>query len=197
MSAHGTYHWCHKVLPERSETAKWHYRPLNLIPAIYDRHFHRTRRLFATLETFTRHDQENSSAVQVKCTAQEIDHGLSVVVLVLSDGFPEPVIIHASILCKVLSCLYDNNNIARLQSDPQGRVLCNRLGSICIGKWNWLKNVNVNETESNLPVSHWNRFVMMVMVCKTFSFQVRHTSEDVPRDLFETWFKGLLQLVQH
>lgn len=121
----------------------------------------------------------------------------STTVLVLSDGFPEPVIIHASILCKVLSCLYHNNNIARLQSDPQGRVLCNRLGSICIGKWNWVKNVNVNETESNLPVSHWNRFVMMVMVCKTFSFQVRHTSEDVPRDLFETWFKGLLQLVQH
>lgn len=97
----------------------------------------------------------------------------------------------------VESCLvcHNNNNIAWLQSDPQGRGFSNRLGSICIGKWNWLKNVNVNETESNLPVGNWNRFVMFVMVvCKTFSFQVRHTSEDVPRDLLKRcYLKVLLQ----
>lgn len=50
-------------------------QPFNLIPAIYDRHstfssatgMH-TKSLFATLQDTT-HDQENSSAVQVKCAS--------------------------------------------------------------------------------------------------------------------------------
>lgn len=57
-----------------------------------------TKSLFATLQDTT-HDQENSSAVQVKCASMspktwssECMLG-SVVVIVVSDGFPEPVLI--------------------------------------------------------------------------------------------------------